>query len=116
MAGGRCLAIIAMLAGAEIFAQSPPPEPTTPELPCQDAPGTEDAGVKMDSGFVSLFDGTSFKGWWQNCAGEDTYHDKNKGGAILKVDPVNHAIFTMQRVSGRVGGMLTTNKKWGNHE
>lgn len=112
----KILGTMALVGGAHIYAQSPPPVPTTPDAPCQDKPGTDDVSVELDSGWVSIFNGVDFKGWWNNCHGEDANHLNSSGGGIYKVDPVAKAIYTQQRATGPGGSALCTNKKYGNQE
>lgn len=109
-------AAILFCGALEAFSQSPPPEPTTPELPCQAAAGTDDVSAPLDSGFVSIFNGKDLKGWWNNCNGEDANHLVSSGGGVYKVDPVAKAIYTQQRATGPGGSALCTNKKYGNQE
>lgn len=112
MVGHKFFMMVAVLGSVNAFAQ--PAAPTTPDLPCQAAAGTDDVAIPDTGGFVKIFNGTDLKGWWNNCKTEDAASDRAKGG-IMRVDPVNKAIYTMQRSNGG-GSMLTTNKKWGNHE
>lgn len=82
-----------------------------------------DAGPKADSlpytpddsGFSPLFDGTSFKGWWESCQSHHSSGDKVKGGKFL-IDAANHAIYSDQEPNGNAGGLLLTNKKFSNYE
>lgn len=108
----RLILAAAMLCGARAFAQ--PNAPAGAELPCQAAAGSDEVSIQADSGFVKIFDGTSFKGWWHNCQSEDAGPNREQGG-IWKVDPVEHAIYSMQRDDGS-GSMLVTNKKYDNQE
>jgi hypothetical protein len=91
-----------------------PNQPTTEEYLCSPTPTNEEvASTEMDKdGWVSLFDGVSWKGLWQNCQSSHS-SDKAKG-AIWKIDPVEKAIFSTQR--GSSGGLLLTKKKYGNYE
>jgi hypothetical protein len=104
--------IAAALGAVSSFAQ--PAAPTGSELPCQAAAGTDEVAIAADSGFVKIFDGTSFKGWWHNCQSEDAGPNREAGG-IWKVDPAEQAMYSMQRDDGS-GSMLVTNKKYDNHE
>jgi hypothetical protein len=64
------------------------------------------------NGFRTIFDGTSFKGWWQNCLSS---HSSNKtNGAIFRVDPEHHAIYAMSRNGD--GGLLSTHKRYAHYE
>lgn len=112
----KILATMVLLGATQGFSQSPPAIPTTADAPCQDKPGTDDVSVALDSGFVSIFNGVDFKGWWNNCHGEDANHLNSSGGGIYKVDPVAKAMYTQQRATGPGGSALCTNKKYGNQE
>jgi hypothetical protein len=106
---------VAIAACMQIFAANPPAVPSGANLPCQDKPGTDSVSIPMDSGFVGIFNGTDFKGWWNDCHGEDANHSNSQGG-IYKVDPVAKAMYTQQAPSGAGGGALATNKKYDNQE
>lgn len=112
MVGRNFFMVIAVLGSVNSFAQPAPP--TTPDLPCQAAEGADEVAIPDVDGFVKIFNGTDLTGWWNNCKTEDAASDRAKGG-IMRADPANKAIYTMQRSNGG-GSMLTTNKKWGNHE
>jgi hypothetical protein len=112
MVGVKVLAMIATAGAVAVFSQ--PTAPTTADLPCQAAAGTEEVLIPADSGFVSIFNGTDLKGWWNNCKTEDAQANRQSGG-IFRADPVAKAIYSNQR-SGGGGSMLVTNHKWGNHE
>ncbi len=101
------------------FAQ-PTPAPTTPEEPCgnpneaaRTAALTDTVVSALDSeGYLSLMDGSTFKGWWQSCAtGHST--DRSKGG-IFKVSPEHKAFYLASRNGS--GGLLMTNKRFTNYE
>ena len=94
-----------MAAFAVVHAQ-PGPVPTTAEAPCQDQPGTDDVSQPLDSGFVSIFNGTDLKGWWNNCHGEDANHSNTTKGGIYKVDPGLKAIYTQQRSTAPGGSAM----------
>lgn len=64
-------------------------------------------GVDND-GFISLFDGSTQKGWWQSCG---TNHN---GPAKWKIVPEMKAIASTQ--DGQRGGLLMTNKKYLHYE
>lgn len=115
MAGTRAFILTALATAACAFAQ-PAAVPMTAEAPCQDAPGADDVSVPMDSGFVSIFNGTDLKGWWNNCHGEDANHSNTTKGGIYKVDPAVKAIYTQQRATAPGGSALCSNKKYGNQE
>src|ERR1043165_8779873 len=95
------LIVAAMLPAGKALGQAKPPAPpNTPDLPCSTNPdGADTVVTKMGcEGFLSLFDGTTFKGWGQSC---QTAHG---GPAIFRVDPVNHAIYSTQK--GTTGGLM----------
>jgi hypothetical protein len=111
----KILALVSAVSCSIAFAQ-PAAVPTTAESPCQDNPGTDDVSTPLDSGFVSIFNGTDLKGWWNNCHGEDADHLNSSGGGIYKADPVIKAIYSQQRPTGKGGSALCTNKAYGNQE
>jgi hypothetical protein len=115
MVGAKLFGLVSVVGLAMGFSQ-PAGVPTTTEAPCQDNPGTEDVSAPLDSGFVSIFNGTDLKGWWNNCKGEDANHSNSTKGGIYKVDPAIHAIYTQQRSTAPGGSALCTNKKYGNQE
>ncbi len=113
---GRTLTMAAFFSVAA-FAQ-PKTAPTTPDAPCVTIEPTsaieKDTVVSTpdDSGYYSIFDGSSLKGWWQDCK---TSHSSNQStGAIFKADPVHKAIYAMSREGN--GGILATNKKYAHYE
>lgn len=113
----RLLSAASALLAAAAFAGQPPltADPVV-NAPCDDGPKTANGkpiavGTPLDSGFVSLFNGTDLTGWWENCAAHSS--DKVKGGLWI-VDPATHAIYSTQ-VNGN-GGMLTTNETFDNYE
>lgn len=110
----RILAVSAAMVMGALDLQAQPNAPTTPDLPCTQAEGAEEVAIPAEDGFVKIFNGTDLKGWWNNCKTEDAASDRANGG-ILRADPANQAIYTHQRQNGG-GSMLTSNKKWGNHE
>lgn len=113
MTGLKISSLILALGAALAFGQ--PDAPATADIPCQASAGTDAAAASPDKeGFTTLFDGTSFKGWWHNCSSEDAQANRKSGG-VWKVDPKLHAIYSNQRGKGE-GSMLMTNRKFGNHE
>lgn len=65
----------------------------------------------LDSGFVSIFNGTDLKGWWENCNTHTT--DKTLGGVWI-VDPSSHILYS--REEGQNGDILVTNQSYDNYE
>src|SRR6185369_8549625 len=64
-------------------------------------------------GFHSLFNGSDFSGWWQNCR---TPHSQgNTSGGIFRVDTGRKAIYSTQRGSG-AGGVLMTKSLFMDYE
>jgi hypothetical protein len=96
----------------------PTPAPTTGDLACkteaQVDPADTVAGVPDAEGFRSLFDG-SFKGWFQSCVTGHSGRNPVRG-AIFRIGTADGkpAIYSTQRVDA--GGVLMTNKKFGNYE
>ncbi len=70
--------------------------------------------VPDTAGFRSIFDGTSFKGWWESCLSGHSSADRTYGGIWL-IDPANGYLFSNQNTNG-AGSILATNKSWGNYE
>jgi hypothetical protein len=109
-------ATILALLGALAFADQPPISVPVVNAPCQDGPkmvgGKPDTvNTLLDSGFISLFNGTDLKGWWENCNTHTT--DKVNGGVWI-VDPSQHAIYS--REEGQNGDILVTNQNFDNYE
>lgn len=105
--------ISAVIAGS-VFAQ--PDKPPAPYLACQAEPtgaGNSDtlaSGIDNE-GYISLFDGSTQKGWWHNC---QTGHSRGGRGGMWKVVPELKAIYSTQ--DGDAGSILMTNKKFLNYE
>lgn len=105
----RALALATVAAGAAFAQPTPPPEPYA-------ACGTEPTGAATDTviaqrqpdGFISIFNGIDFTGWWQSCV---TQH---KGPAKWKVVPEEKGIFSTQDRTN--GGVLMTKKKYLHYE
>jgi Domain of Unknown Function (DUF1080) len=111
----KLMVVAGAVSAVSIWAQ--PATPTTPDYLCSATPGVLGVNDTMpnvfnDSGFTDLFDGSSWKGWWQNC---QSGHSTDKvNGAVWKLSPENKAIYSTQR--GNSGGLLLTKKKYGNYE
>src|SRR5688572_5635156 len=109
----RYSTFLALVTAANLYAQ--PDAPTSADIPCQENAGQDAASTQPDSeGFISLFDGASFKGWWHNCKSEDSGPNRQQGG-VWRVDTAEHALYSNQRGLGE-GSLLLTNKKYGNQE
>jgi hypothetical protein len=112
----KSLLAVAVFVG--LASAQPTNPPTTGDLLC-----TVDtsATARLDTlestrdadGFLSLFNGTSFKGWWQNCRTSHSSGDQTNG-AIFRVDQARNWIYSTQR--GSVGGILTTKKRYSHYE
>jgi hypothetical protein len=94
------------------------PAQTTPEILCSvdtTAAHQIDTVVSLpdSNGFYTIFDGRSFKGWFQNCRSSHSSGDRVNGG-IFRVDSVRKAIYAMSR--NQVGGLLSTKKKYAHYE
>lgn len=118
----KSLAISGLLA-AGAFAQ-PTPAPADGDLACSAggaSPVDTTFAARQDTvvstpdadGFLSLFDGKSFKGWWQNC--RSTHSSGNAQGAIWRIDTARKAIYSTQR-NGNIGGLLSTKKRYLHYE
>jgi hypothetical protein len=95
-----------------------PPLTVSPVVnaPCDDGPKLSggkpiSVGTPLDSGFVSLFNGTDLTGWWENCNVHTT--DKVKGGVWI-VDPSSKILYS--REEGQNGDILVTNESFDNYE
>lgn len=102
---------------AWVCAQAQPsPAPTSGDAPCEDPPREAiqpDSSQPDSEGFHSLFNGSDFGGWWQNCR---THHSQgNRSGAVFRVDPARKAIYSTQRGSG-AGGVLMTKARYRDYE
>jgi hypothetical protein len=96
----------------------PTPAPTTGDAPCAAEPSGAAASDTVvsaadDSGFYSMFDGASFKGWWQSC--QTGHSNGSTQGAIFRIDAAQKAIYSTQR-NGNIGGILMSAKKYTNYE
>jgi hypothetical protein len=93
-----------------------PVAPTTGDLPCSSAGPESDTptGLPDIDGYVSVFNGTDFKGWWHDCQSSYSSTDP-ANGAIFRVDPSIKAIYSTQRGTN-TGGLLMSNKKYLNYE
>jgi len=106
-----------ILGGLNIMVSAQPgPIPPGTNTACNAGPGADTVVSVPDAeGFMSLFDGTSLKGWWESCKSSHSGADRILGGTWL-ADPTLHAIFSAQNPNG-AGGLLVTNKKnFGNYE
>lgn len=119
----KSLSVVGLVAPAAIA--QPTPAPTGGDLLCSPGgPNPQDtsAVAQLDTvvaaldaeGFRSIFDGTSFTGWWQNCRSSHSSSDR-VNGAIWRIDPERQAIYSTQRGSS-TGGLLSTKKKYLHYE
>lgn len=90
----------------------PGPVPAGGNASCPSGPGSDDASVALDSGFYSIFDGKDFKGWWESC--QSGHSAGTNTGGIFLVSADLKAIYSNEDKG--VGGLLMTNKKYGNYE
>ncbi len=72
-------------------------------------PGTPDA-----EGFLPLFNGVDFKGWWESCESDHSGPDKTYGGTWL-VHAGEKAIYSQQNANG-AGSILMTKRQFMNYE
>ena len=97
----------------------PTPAPTTGDLPCKEEadvnPNDVPDATPDANGWYSMFNGTSFKGWFQSC--KTGHSGGSTVGAIFRVGQVDGkgAIYTTQRGTS-TGGIMMTNKKFKNYE
>ncbi len=115
-----------VLGSVAAWAQAPYTPPASGDLSCNtDTSAINQADTLVTSpeisgtytGFDKVFDGMSFKGWWQNCHTGHSSSDPTHG-AIWRIAPDQHAIYSTQRSSGgnEVGGILETHKKQTSYE
>ncbi len=107
-------ACVIVLVGAAAFGQ---PALSIPEHndPCAAGAGTDTVVSAPDHyGFIDLFDGKTLKGWWESCKTGHSSSD-NVNGGIYMADPANEALYSQQQANG-AGGVLMTNKIFGNYE
>lgn len=91
---------------------------TLPEIPCSvDTSATAQVDTVVSTpdsnGFYTVFDGTSSRGWWQDCLTPHSQGNSALGG-IWRIDTVRRAIYSMSR--NGVGGILMTKKKYAHYE
>jgi hypothetical protein len=104
------------LVGSAALAQQPKPSKAVENFNCQDGPkmnGTvpDTIATRLDSGFVSLFNGKDLTGWWENC----TPHSSNKvKGGVWWPDADQGLLFS--REEGQDGDILVTNQTYDNYE
>lgn len=97
----------------------PTPAPTTGDLPCKEEadvnPNDVPDATPDANGWYSMFNGTSFKGWFQSC--KTGHSGGSNQGAIFRVANVDGkgAIYSTQRGTS-TGGIMMTNKKFKNYE
>jgi len=119
----KALLAVTLLVGAASAQPALIEGQTLPQLPCAVDTSAAEA-LQMDSviaemggpdanGWMTIFDGKSSRGWWNNCR---TSHSNNDAqGGIFRVDTVRKAFYTMQRGTS-IGGLLTTKKKFAHYE
>ncbi len=114
-----CLALLILASGLVVNPSAQPSlsRPGPEKLCSVDTASSfqvDTVGSTPDSnGFISIFDGNSFKGWWQNCLSSHSSSDRTRG-AIWRVDSTHHAIYAMSR--NGVGGLLSTHKRYAHYE
>ncbi len=112
----KLVSIAGCLAALPIFAQ--PDAPATADHLCDPTPAVPLKAIDTLAdnfdveGYSSLFDGTTFTGWWHDCQSGHTADKVN--GAVWRVDPAQHALYSTQR--GTNGGLLLSKRKHGNYE
>jgi len=92
----------------------PGPIPPGSNTNCQSQPGTDSLPFAPDGeGFSPLFDGVSFKGWWESC--KSSHSTEKVLGGIWLVDSGLKAIYSAQKSDGS-GSLLMSNRKYDNYE
>jgi len=102
--------------GAAVAQPGPVPSPLI-NTPCDANPGnpTDTVVSAPDSaGFRFIFDGRTFKGWWENCQTPSSAGDRTLGG-IWMIDTNLRAIFSTAPPNG-VGDILMYNRQFTNTE
>src|SRR5690349_4516481 len=103
---------VTTLALASALLAQPSPAPADGDAPCSPEPSGVPEGSSvpdMDAeGFMPLFNGRDFTGWWQNCG---TSHSTllPDSGAIFRVDTAMRALYTTQRGSASGGVLMSRN-------
>lgn len=104
-----------VFAGAALAQQ---PQLTIPVVnhPCEDGPKMvggkpETYEAPLENGFVSIFNGTDLKGWWENCA---THTTDTRVGGVWIVDPSSKILYS--REEGPNGDILMTNQNFEHYE
>ncbi|HLP40074.1 MAG TPA: family 16 glycoside hydrolase [Fibrobacteria bacterium] len=94
----------------------PMPFPAGPNTPCDENPKTDTLDLPADGeGYRPLFDGASFKGWWESCKSGHSKGDTL--GGLWVIDQANKAIASNQNPArGGIGSILMTNKQYANYE
>jgi hypothetical protein len=93
----------------------PAPIPTGANTLCNATAGTDTVVANPDSaGFRPIFNGKNLQGWWENCLSGHSSADRNNGGIWL-VDTARGLLFSNQNTNS-AGGILMTNKTFGNYE
>lgn len=88
--------------------------------PCASGPtlngGVPDtvSSVPDADGFVSLFDGRTLTGWWENCQTGHSSQNRTTGG-IWIADSTHGALYS-QQASNQAGSVLMTNKSYAHYE
>ena len=114
------ISIFAILTACGSIRAQPTPAPTSGDIPCSSdisaAAQRDTLAAQPDSdGFISLFDGRTFKGWWQNCMTSHSASDRVRG-AVFRVDTARRAIYSASRNGNTTGGILLTHKRYKHYE
>jgi 3-keto-disaccharide hydrolase len=114
----KSLMLIGAVSALSAWAQ-PTPIPPAGDALCAAEPTAAQQNDTLVSamdanGYLSLFDGATFTGWWQSCLTLHSDNNKTQGG-IFRISTAEKAIFLTQRAGG-AGGLLMTKKKFDNYE
>ncbi|MEO6094857.1 MAG: family 16 glycoside hydrolase [Fibrobacteria bacterium] len=110
------LPLAVLIALGTALAQQPPLSIPVVNHPCEDGPKmvggkAESVETPLDSGFISIFNGTDLKGWWEDCA---THTTDTKVGGVWFVDPSSKLLYS--REEGQNGDILVTNQNYDHYE
>jgi len=95
-----------------------PNPPNSKNAPCEQEPAKADTlplaftnPSLRDSGYVSLFNGKDFTGWWNTCI---SFHSEGGKGAFWQVSTADSAIYSTQDENS--GSILMTRAKYENYQ
>jgi hypothetical protein len=109
-----------VVCGLATFATAAQPPISVPVVnhPCEDGPKMvggkpEVVETPLANGFVSLFNGKDFTGWWENCA---THTNDTQVGGVWIADSNQHYIYSREEIGNGNGDILVTNQTYDHYE